>query len=710
MNPAQPSGWTRAWQALHDGRMRRLTLLAVLPGICMLAALACAPVAERSSPATFDPDSVPDAYHASTAALMWPGATRAFQITSDGDLYNGAWRVRVRPTVAEAPARRPKVIAYEERWRPVAHWRRLNDGVRWDFEAAAVPGPEGRDSGLVVSLQIRATNTGRMVREAGLTLDLEEPEPDAPFAAFDLPTASPELIWGSRGVTDSVLGWCASAPDGSSLAVQWSLAPGEARGLHVVLPSYPAPARSLERFARVAHSRRTQTVRDHWRSELERGTHFELGDPNVEAALKAAVVVLLSCRERRGDGWVPIGSPFHYRDVWLRDGARAAQALALAGYTHQSRELARGLIELQWPNGAFLSQRGQLDGTGQALWACAETFLRPSADPKITTIIEPARRGWEWIERQRALGRSTGERFGRMLPYADPRDNELVRAQLAGSDLWAIAGYRAAARLLTRAGHEALAARVDSSRVAYLLDTEQALAPWPDVPASWQGIGRDWGNVVACYPSRALEPGDPRMKSLARRLWTTAGGPGLCTYGGQDSLHFYLGADLGVWAMLAGARGAADSVLAATLHWRSASGGAAEIFSRTSGDYGRNLPPHPTSAAALISLIRNAVIEDGSDTLRLTLGARREWWRRGRISRAPTRWGAIDLEFAHAGDEATWSWTAVPVWTALTLPPGTRLAGPLAPPLREGPRDDVVMAPPGTREARVRMTPSGAPS
>src|SRR5258706_10783640 len=28
----------------------------------------------------FDPDSVPDAYRGSTAALIWPGATRAFQV------------------------------------------------------------------------------------------------------------------------------------------------------------------------------------------------------------------------------------------------------------------------------------------------------------------------------------------------------------------------------------------------------------------------------------------------------------------------------------------------------------------------------------------------------------------------------------------------------------------------------------------------------
>ena len=119
----------------------------------MLLAPGCVPTAERGSAAAFDPDSIPDAYRYSIAALMWPGATRAFQITPAGDLYDGEWVVRVRPSIEgfskgriarlpggrgeiaprpdlepldPAPADSPRVIAFEERWRPVAHWVRGN--------------------------------------------------------------------------------------------------------------------------------------------------------------------------------------------------------------------------------------------------------------------------------------------------------------------------------------------------------------------------------------------------------------------------------------------------------------------------------------------------------------------------------------------------------------------------------------------------------
>jgi hypothetical protein len=139
------------------------------------------------------------------------------------------------------------------------------------------------------------------------------------------------------------------------------------------------------------------------------------------------------------------------------------------------------------------------------------------------------------------------------------------------------------------------------------------------------------------------------------------------------------------------------------LHWRTASGAGAEFFSRTSRDYGANLPPHATASAALASLIRDALVFDDDDTLRLTLGARARWWTGGRVQQAPTRWGLMDLEFERRGDDAEWRWGPVPVWTALTLPPGAHLAGAPAAPLVRGGSERIVLAPPGTRQASVRL-------
>jgi len=165
--------------------------------------------------------------------------------------------------------------------------------------------------------------------------------------------------------------------------------------------------------------------------------------------VRAAEVVLLACRERRGATWLPIGGPFHYRDVWLRDGARAIQALAQWGRLDEARALAAGLIGLQLDHGPFISQRGQLDGTGQALWAfdqVASRIARPDAADRadLERFAGAGARAWRWVVWQRELGRQAGWPFGMFMPFADPRDNELTTAQLVGNDLWTLAGCRAA--------------------------------------------------------------------------------------------------------------------------------------------------------------------------------------------------------------------------------------------------------------------------
>ena len=155
-------------------------------------------------PRAFDPDSVPDAYRVPSAALMWPGATRAFEVTPAGDLCNGAWTVRIRPAADGLAADGPRRIAFEERWLPIAHWIRGSGPVRWSFEAVPfppeaaggaseprfrwwerlgvrLPEPAPRDSGLFVSLEVEAMNRGASAATAELDVTFEPPDSRAAF-------------------------------------------------------------------------------------------------------------------------------------------------------------------------------------------------------------------------------------------------------------------------------------------------------------------------------------------------------------------------------------------------------------------------------------------------------------------------------------------------------------------------------------------------
>ena len=501
-----------------------------------------------------DPDSVASAFAHPSAALAWPGSTRAFQVRAGGELYNGAWTVLLSPSADGVAAAPPRRIAFEDRWRPVAHWRRAAAGVTWEFEACALPAPTPADTSELVTLAVRAINTGATSAACTLRAQLAPIPAGAGWVAFDAPPAGSAVPEWSAPAGGAIAGLAPGMTLSGPLAeASAMLAPGASREWRLVLAAHAMGREALERWARVPHARRADEVRRYWERETGRGTRFELGDREVQDALKAARVVLLESRMRAAGASMPTAGPFQYRDVWLRDGARSVAALSVSGYTREARELADGLSLFQWSQGAFLSQRGQLDGNGQAPWAFAQAALRPEPDSTVARLAERALGACLWIEAQRAFGASAGWPRARLLPYAEPRDAELVRAQLVGNDAWSLAGLESTARLLRAAHREADAAHVDSLREAYAADFRAALAGCgrPDVPPSWQGKGHDWGNLAVAWPARALPASDPRLAVLAGRSWAACPEPGLTSYGTPDSLHAYVGADLGTWALLA---------------------------------------------------------------------------------------------------------------------------------------------------------------
>lgn len=99
-----------------------------------------------------------------------------------------------------------------------------------------------------------------------------------------------------------------------------------------------------------------------------------------------------------------------------------------------------------------------------------------------------------------------------LLPFGDPRDGELVRAQLVGNDAWSIAGLEVVATMARLAGDEDVAPRAAAEAREFRAIFSAALvrAKQPDVPPSWQGVGRDCGNTSVGYRTRdsamAVEP------------------------------------------------------------------------------------------------------------------------------------------------------------------------------------------------------------
>jgi hypothetical protein len=194
-----------------------------------------------------------------------------------------------------------------------------------------------------------------------------------------------------------------SGPGALAAVGRARLARGGQRVWHYWMPAYPmAPGTGgLDRLA--DHDRVAGEARATWRERLASASPLATPDSLVNAAYRAALVTLWLCQERAGSEWAPIGNPFQYRDVWIHDGARVVRALAVAGCTDLSRSDAWTLTRFQLPSGVLISQHGQLDGTGEALWALAQAASLPPSREWAARTLPVVRRALEWIEVQRLL-------------------------------------------------------------------------------------------------------------------------------------------------------------------------------------------------------------------------------------------------------------------------------------------------------------------
>jgi hypothetical protein len=708
--------------------VRALLGLAALLGLS--AGCARAPGQAPAASLSGAPLVLPEHYAHSIAALGMPGARRAFQVGHGSVVGNGdaALEWRLAP---EAGPVRVSPVYFERDGVPVAHWWMVSARESIHFEAAAVSRAALGDSNLMLSVLATCIRTDPSSGDCALEVRVRA-RPEGPVAIpWDAEDTDVYQEWwrdrfamrNGRLVAgiDPTITIARDAPRPGRAAETHGAGPGalfaiarahlgrgERRSWHFWMPVYPsaAPGAALERIA--DHGRVVSDARRTWRAWLAKGASLTTPDSLLEGAWRAALVTLLVSHERDGDTWVPLGNPFQYRDVWLRDAARTVRALAVAGYADIARSDALTLTRFQLPNGVLLSQQGQLDGTGQGVWALAQAASLPPAPEWATQTVPVARRALAWYDLQRALTQQLQIRYAGLLSYTDPRDNELTRAQLVGNDAWGIAGCRAAGALARLAGNDSLARAADAAAVDYHAAFRTALARSgsPDVPPSWQGVGRDWGNLAAGYPTQALELGDARLAGLARRVWSRSGGPGLIHYGSLDTLHSYVGADLAQWALLSGRADEARAYLADLLAHSSSTLGQAELFSRTSGGFGTNLPPHATAAASLVDLMRNMVVCDARDTLELALGGDARTWSGTRFEHAPTRFGVIDVALERpANDMRRARWSAVAVPTRVRVPDGERVVEVLTPGARAVGESWVVCAS-QTREVEFRVAPN----
>jgi len=679
----------------------------------LLAALAMTPVsglAQMVSP-EIDRGPVFSYYSQPTDLIGVMGAPSGTEITPEGYLYNGFGELMFFTGPEQTPLA-ARVRTLTDGRLPIAHYGVTHEGIEYQFKAfaAQVPHPqvdESTPTGQIVNfVRITVHNPGSAPQAAFLTLaeryqgeqTTAEPLPDNRFRRpaepdrvgdYRQPGETFKTNWsytvgeGSCLREDRVLFRYPSAPEPQlsltlrthynriqplsnanlkltpttpvcSVRYSIPLVAGESRTLDIAMPLLPPQKDSVEakQLAEVNADEAEQGVIAYWNKLFAHGMRIRLPEAKPVQTFDANLVYDLLGRNIIDGKFVQTAGEFQYHRFYLRDSADFVRMYDATGYPEIGSQVINFFLDRQQPDGNFLSQPGQFDGWGQALWAFGEHYRR-THDLEFARKSYPAiLRAVEWFERERAKDPL------HVMPSTDVRDNEYVSGHLTGYNFLAMNGLDSAAQLARALGHPDDAARFlrdrEELRRAFfpLLDKasrEQGGKLPPSLDAgAWKGT--DWGNLLAVTPEPVLDPWDPRVTATLKSTQAHYQ-EGITTYAEPDDgifLHHYLIIKNTLTELVRGEQEQAMREFYALLLHTGSTHAGFEYAIRPWGmrDFEGNLSPHAWFAADYRNLLRNMLVREQGQELHLLSAISPEWVGAGKqiaVDDAPTYWGKLNF-------------------------------------------------------------------
>jgi len=436
------------------------------------------------------------------------------------------------------------------------------------------------------------------------------------------------------------------------------LAPGASMTLVAKLPYAPVAPDDpwLSRLRAASFDDYLARTESFWRATIGRGMRVDLPERKVVDTWRASLVYDLMARDKHDTDYVQTVNQLHYHAFWLRDASYIARAYDVTGYPDVAAQVLAFFARWQQPDGNFLSQGGQFDGWGQALWAYGQHY-RLTRDRAFAERVLPAvQRAVAWLDSARARDSL------HVMPSSTPGDNEDITGHVTGHDFWALAGLHGAISIAEGLGRKADA---DAFRRQYASLRDALLARLRVVTAGTGGYippglegrgGQDWGNMMAVYPERVLDPHDP-MVTATLDSTRAKYAEGIMTYGDGTWLHDYLTMKNTETEVIRGDQRIALEELYAVLLHTSATQAGFEFDVRPWGDrdvHG-NLTPHGWYAAVYRTLLRNMLVREAGDTLHLLSVVSPAWLAPGDslvVRAAPTDFGPVDFRLDVLGDSA----------------------------------------------------------
>ena len=392
-----------------------------------------------------------------------------------------------------------------------------------------------------------------------------------------------------------------------------------------------------------------------WQRQLRgHGLQISLSEKKVVDTFRASLMYLMLARDRwpaptlaHRPIYVQNVNKLQYHAFWLRDGSYMTRAYDLTGHAHRAGQCLRFFLHTQKPDGNFISQPGQHDGWGEALWAIGQHYQLTGDLAFARKVFPNVRRAVAWLTTARQQDPL------HVLPGGNPHDDEFPNtwAHITGDNFYALDGLHEAMILAEALGHQRTAAEWRKQYLNYHHVLFQILRkigrhddnympPGLDVKG-----GNDWANLLALYPHELLPPMDPLVTGTLQESLRHYG-EGLMTYAGM--LHQYLTMNnTETWIIRGQQRRALRELYAVLVHTSSTQSGW-ELASPpwTMRDFGGDLAPHGWFAADYIALVRNMLLRSHGQTLNIFSVLSPAWTRPGdllSLRQAPTRFGMVSL-------------------------------------------------------------------
>jgi hypothetical protein len=365
--------------------------------------------------------------------------------------------------------------------------------------------------------------------------------------------------------------------------------------------------------------------------------------------------------------------PYTYKRFWFRDAAFMLNVLLTLGGVDRTRRALQQFAPRQRRDGYFLSQEGEWDSNGEAIWIY-HRFAALTGEPLPAPWLDAIAKGARWIVRKR-LPKDSGLPEAGLLPAGFSAEHLGPNDFYYWDDFWGVAGLRCASELL-RERDANVAAEYGEVATEFLQTIERSFPAGPHrrfpgaIPASPKRRMDSGavGSLVADYPLRLFAPGDARILKTADYLRDHS------SYDGgffQNMIHSginaYLTLHLAQVRLRAGNPEEAWRLMDNVARLASPTGQWPEaIHPRTRGGCMGD-GQHMWAACEWAMMLRNCFVREEGDRLILASGIHPAWWRDSGARFGPTLtpFGAVTVHLSsHATGatfrvEATWR-TAAP--------------------------------------------------